>query len=117
MKLTDVLSLMAGMAQHKIGVLEMPGLKLVLSPDRISSTAAAGNISPMPGMGPEQMQMMQAARVRAQQLAEQKAAELQARTLRARGKATGTVGASGPGKLANDIYEQVKKSAPKPNAS
>jgi hypothetical protein len=132
MKVDEILQLMAGMSQHRIGMLEVGGLKLVSAPPERSATAAASGINvpggsrsavsaPSEEKPPTQADAEAAARAVevARTVARENAlSQMQQRTAAARRKAVGGIGEPSIGKMVDDLVKEANKprSARKPNA-
>lgn len=121
----DAVALMAAMAEHRIGVLKMPGLELTMLPGEKAAPSSANNITiPKVAAAPVTTQAdaekaIQAARIEAQRLADVRTAawaqssgltEMQARTARARRRAAGgfTAGPS-VGAMVDDLHKESLK--------
>lgn len=104
----DVLALMQGMAANKVGCLEMPGLKLTAAFDRPATpSAASGFVAPTQAPQPtneQAIRAVQAARLEATRIAEEKLKAQQAHTANLRRRAAGGIG-SGTARNVEKIYE------------
>ena len=122
-KVEEILSLMAGMASHRIGMLEVGGLKLVSAPPERAPNAAASGIN-VPG-GPRSVEAEKPltpadaqAAARAIEMAKEVAREnalarMQQRTATARRKAAGGIGEPSLGKMVDDLVKEASKPGPK----
>lgn len=112
---SDILKIMAGMAQYKIGLVEVGNLKLALQPERIQQgpLAASGlmpsNAAERPVTSQDAIKATAEARVAAQRLAEQRLAISQQKTAQSRRRAAGGIGGPNTGKLVDDLFQASKK--------
>src|SRR5271166_2379409 len=97
MNVADILQLMAGMSQHRVGLVEMGDLKLALAPDaKQGSTAASGLVPPSPAVPPvttqDAIKATNAAQEAANRLADQRLAFAKMQTAQSRKKAASGIG-------------------------
>lgn len=107
---------MAGMAQYRVGLVEVGNLKLALQPpERLSPPAAASGL--VPAAEPRQVtnedaiKATAAARVEAHRQAELRLALQQQKTAQSRRKAAGGIGPN-TGKAVDDLFKASKQRAP-----
>lgn len=116
-KVEEILNLMAGMASHRIGMLEVGGLKLVAAPPERSAMPASSGIN-VPGGPRNEEKPITPADARAAEKAievarvaarENALARMQQRTASARRKAAGGIGQPSVGKMVDDLVKEANK--------